>query len=121
MKKGDRVLIYEDPISCRKPEGMATLIEKHANGQQDGYDQWVVHFDGDDNGDYFSRVVSPRGEIRGTIGNYLKGKDEPSAFDLRCFAGMIETGEANLGDFMAVGGCDLTGAVQKAQRATLVS
>lgn len=61
-------------------------------------------------------------EIRETILRYLDGKDDaPNELDLHCFVDMIETGEANLGDFMAVGGCDLTGAVQKAQRAMLVS
>jgi hypothetical protein len=50
-------------------------------------------------------------EIQVTIGRYMKGKSKPSDFDLRCFVGMIETGEAIYEDFEAVGGLSLANLV----------
>ena len=48
-----------------------------------------------------------------TIRAYMNGKKQPSAFDLRCFIGMIETGEATLDDFQQAGGEALASIVQK--------
>lgn len=45
------------------------------------------------------------------IADYLSGKQAPSEHDLRCFVGMIETGEATYADFIAVGGEELAKAV----------
>ena len=53
------------------------------------------------------------GSIVTTIRAYIDGKKEPSAFDLRCFVGMIETGEATLDDFQQAGGEALASIVQK--------
>lgn len=49
--------------------------------------------------------------IQKTIAEYMRGKELPSARDLRCFAGMIQTGEANLSDFLMAGGDKLMDAV----------
>ena len=38
-----------------------------------------------------------------TIQDYMRGKDVPSLRDLQCFVGMLQTGEATLKDFEAVG------------------
>ena len=62
-----------------------------------------------------------RGLIRGTIADYLRGKDTPSSFDLRCFVGMIDTGEALYDDFVAVGGKDLETAVCETREALLTA
>ena len=119
MKAGDRVVVYEDPISCRKIEGRATLIHQDGDRSHNGSEQWLVHFNGDDDGDNFERVINVRGEIRGTIAAYIQGKDSPSAHDLQCFVGMIETGEALYDDFVAVGGKELETAVCETREASL--
>lgn len=48
-----------------------------------------------------ARAVKLTG-IQQKIVEYLDGKDAPSKHDLRCFAGMIQTGEASPSDFAAV-------------------
>ena len=48
--------------------------------------------------------LEQRRQIRLTIRNYLKGSTTISAHTLKCFIGMIETGEATLADFEFVGG-----------------
>lgn len=53
-------------------------------------------------------------EIRKTISEYMRGKTEPTEHDLQCFVGMIGTGEATLVDFEAVGGVELSKAVNHA-------
>lgn len=42
--------------------------------------------------------------IQKTIASHMKGKQQPSLHDLRCFIGMIETGEATIEDFTAAAG-----------------
>jgi hypothetical protein len=53
MKKAERVLVYEDPISCLRLEGMATLVKKISS------DHWsercLVRFD---NGDEVERTIN---------------------------------------------------------------
>ena len=45
MKKGDRVLIYEDPITCKNLEGGATLMRLE---KDDGFfEYWFVKFIGE--------------------------------------------------------------------------
>jgi hypothetical protein len=51
--------------------------------------------------------------IRETIAEYMKRKAEPTKRDLLCFVGMLQTGEATLADFYAVGGESLTLSVMK--------
>ncbi len=43
-------------------------------------------------------------EIQQKIADYIGDKSGASDFDLLCFVGMLETGEATTGDFRAVGG-----------------
>jgi len=45
MKKGDVVTIYKDPITKKKPEGEAWLVEK----MREDFDQdfWLVRFTDD--------------------------------------------------------------------------
>lgn len=54
--------------------------------------------------------------IQQTIGSYMAGKTLPSVFDLQCFVGMIETGEATWEDFREVGGDVLVADVAKAMQ-----
>ena len=52
------------------------------------------------------------------IADYYRGKTSPtqvSKFDMSCFVGMIETGEADLADFAAIGGKALSTAVAEAK------
>lgn len=45
MKTGQRVIIYEDPITKRHKEGEAVLKKKWRSGNGDGYEYWFVRFD----------------------------------------------------------------------------
>lgn len=44
MKKGDKVMVYEDPISKEVSEGEATLIESLGSEAFDGREYWKVKF-----------------------------------------------------------------------------
>lgn len=45
LAKGQRVQIFQDPLSQLKPEGMATLV-KFCHGDE-GLEHWDVKFDGE--------------------------------------------------------------------------
>ena len=50
MKKGDKVMIYEDPITQKHEEGMATLVRQLSKpGSVYGLSHWDVRFDTDVN------------------------------------------------------------------------
>ena len=51
-------------------------------------------------------------DIQKKIADYLRRGSVVSDFTLRCFVGMIETGEATLADFEAVGGIELRRKVE---------
>jgi|10_taG_2_1085330.scaffolds.fasta_scaffold153220_1 hypothetical protein len=51
-------------------------------------------------------------DIQQKITDYLRFPGSSEAFTLRCFVGMIETGEATLDDFEAVGGVELRRKVE---------
>lgn len=57
MKKGDKVMIYEDPITEQKPEGVATLIKELSRDTGYGLSCWEVRFDGDDPSETFGRSI----------------------------------------------------------------
>lgn len=44
MKANDLVMIYEDPITQLRPEGIATLNRKLESDQGDGMSRWEVTF-----------------------------------------------------------------------------
>lgn len=47
MKKGDVIMIYEDPFTQKKEEGKAKLIEKYQAGSYPGdQEYWKVKFVG---------------------------------------------------------------------------
>ena len=46
MRVGDRVTIYEDPVTRQKKEGVAELLQKHYD-LQDGFELWDVRFEGE--------------------------------------------------------------------------
>lgn len=56
MKTGDSVMIYEDPITRQKEEGMAELRNLRAE-LQDGYELWEVRFP---DGELRQRIVLVR-------------------------------------------------------------
>ena len=51
-------------------------------------------------------------DIQQKIADYLRRGSVVSDFTLRCFVGMIETGEATLADFKSVGGIELATKVE---------
>ncbi len=52
MKKHDKVVIYQDPITCQKPEGKAVLLHKIDIDMGEGLERWKVCFEGEDGGVY---------------------------------------------------------------------
>ena len=44
MKKGDKVMIYIDPIQETVPEGEATLIKRLLRSNSQGCEYWRVKF-----------------------------------------------------------------------------
>ena len=60
-------------------------------------------------------------EIQATISRYLRASagtgNHPTEYCFRCFVGMLETGEATLDDFDAVGGSWLRKQVEQRQGA----
>ena len=51
-------------------------------------------------------------DIQQKITDYLRFPGSGEPFTLRCFVGMIETGEATLDDFESVGGIELRQKVE---------
>ena len=51
-------------------------------------------------------------DIQKKIADYLRYPGSSESFTLRCFVGMIETGEATPADFEAVGGIELRQKVE---------
>lgn len=51
-------------------------------------------------------------DIQTKIRDYMDGDTVASEFNLRCFVGMIQTGEATLDNFRVVGGDSLMAAVR---------
>ncbi len=51
-------------------------------------------------------------DIQQKITDYLKPAGPMSDFTVRCFVGMVETGEATPADFEAVGGIELRKRVE---------
>ena len=60
LKKGDRVMIYNNPVTETNPEGQATLVRRVRKSRFRGEcDRWLVRFDGDDLGAEYERFVLP--------------------------------------------------------------
>lgn len=58
MKKGDKVRIFEDPITRQKPEGMATLIKlEFVSDSVPRAERWRVRFEGDEPNETYSRTI----------------------------------------------------------------
>jgi len=60
MKEGDTVMVYRDPVTCRKPEGRATLVEKSIRERNlknhGGPELWIVRFMDED--ETFFRLIN---------------------------------------------------------------
>jgi hypothetical protein len=54
LRIGDKVTIYEDPVTKEKPEGKATLRELYRRHGESTY--WRVEFD-DAPGEFYERTV----------------------------------------------------------------
>ena len=58
LKKGQVVTVYEDPVTCKRPEGKAKLLFRWAiNG--DGSELWDVIFVDDKGAGAFNRIIYP--------------------------------------------------------------
>ena len=57
LTKHTNVMIYEDPITCQKPEGKACLLHK-VGDLGDGFERWKVCFAGEDGGVYVRNIKS---------------------------------------------------------------
>jgi hypothetical protein len=55
MEKAKRVFVYEDPVSCLRLEGVATLVKKISSDHWS--ERWLVRFD---NGDEVERTINKR-------------------------------------------------------------
>jgi hypothetical protein len=55
LKVHQQVMIYQDPITEKKPEGKATLLHKVMD-LSDGLERWKVCFAGDD-GEVYERTA----------------------------------------------------------------
>ena len=62
LQVGERVTVYEDPVTENKPEGVATLL-KRAGDELGVWERWVVRFDAD--GPDVERSVRPRNRVTG--------------------------------------------------------
>ena len=58
MQPGDKVMIFEDPITQLKPEGTATLVENYKPDIGDGLSIWTVRFE--DDGYVTTRTIKPK-------------------------------------------------------------
>ena len=63
LKVGDKVKIYSDPFTQEDLEGEATLMDVIIPLDEFGHSQWGVHFDGDDPGEVYSRLIDEREEF----------------------------------------------------------
>ncbi len=73
LKKGQRLIIYTDPITQQKPEGYAVL-RKFCGADDDGMENWEVHFLGDWMGLTVLRSIMPSLKMRQS----QPYKEEPS-------------------------------------------
>ncbi len=63
MKVGDKVTIFDDPITEMKPEGKATLLTcVDIDPGQPIMERWQVHFDDDVDDCNVSRVIKRHGK-----------------------------------------------------------
>jgi hypothetical protein len=58
LKKGDKVIIYQDPYTQSNIEGEARLINKESTGP-DGEERWFVQFTGERE-PYLRTIAKPR-------------------------------------------------------------
>lgn len=56
MKAGDTVMIYEDPMTQKKPEGKAVLVGKIAETQV--MERWNVKFESDEDQITYARWIA---------------------------------------------------------------
>jgi hypothetical protein len=59
LKIGEKVTIYEDPVTCKRPEGKATLVRLVKPSQpsdEPKLEHWEVQFDAEI-GDTYIRVI----------------------------------------------------------------
>jgi len=57
LKVGDKVKVYQKPITREDYEGIATLIELIRLDERDGLNRWLVHFQDDEPGSNYVRTI----------------------------------------------------------------
>ena len=57
METGDKVKIYQKPITQEDFEGVATLVSKYLPDEGDGLSIWEVHFENDQSGETYLRTI----------------------------------------------------------------
>ena len=58
MKKGDVVMIYEDPVTCKVLEGKAKLVKDISYTYRTGFERWEVNFVNDPEGAVVERMIN---------------------------------------------------------------
>ena len=56
MKRGQQVIIYEDPVTEQKPEGIAILV-KQLPYTMPGYERWTVRFPDEPTSGTYERTI----------------------------------------------------------------
>jgi hypothetical protein len=59
MQAGDKVPVYQDPITRQDLEGEAQLVELYRPDEGDGLSMWWVEFD-DEPGQTYMRTINNR-------------------------------------------------------------
>ena len=57
LRKGQKVTIFQDPISQHQSEGEATLIAFKASDDDNTMELWEVRFDGDHPDEIYDRTI----------------------------------------------------------------
>ncbi len=63
LQKGDRVIVYDDPLTKRRPEGTAFLVGRVNHFTSEELQRWKVHFESDDEGVTVERFIAPPWEV----------------------------------------------------------
>lgn len=58
-KSGQRVTIFRQPYTHQDSEGVAVLLRRVGPKPIDGVEQWLVHFEGDPDGETYQRTLVP--------------------------------------------------------------
>lgn len=57
MQEGDKVQVYQNPVTRQNPEGEAKLVRLYRPDEGDGLSMWWVEFD-DEPGQEYMRTIN---------------------------------------------------------------